>query len=111
MHVSCPACSLEVSCIAATQKLLQTNHSQVLHECNSQLFHDVRSWLTVSENFESFNLIPFLQYRHSELDEIRILLVHGVLHLLGFDHETGPADAAAMAQAEASVMKHLRWQA
>lgn len=28
------------------------------------------------------------QYRHSLQDEVRLLVVHGVLHLLGYDHTT-----------------------
>jgi probable rRNA maturation factor len=41
------------------------------------------------------------QYRHSLEDEIRILMLHGVLHLCGMDHET---DTGAMAKTE------LRWR-
>ena len=37
------------------------------------------------------------QFGHSPLDEIRILMLHGVLHLLGMDHET---DQGRMARAE-----------
>jgi probable rRNA maturation factor len=40
-------------------------------------------------------------YGHSLLDEIRILMLHGVLHLAGMDHET---DTGAMAEAE------IRWR-
>jgi probable rRNA maturation factor len=38
--------------------------------------------------------------------ELRDLLIHGVLHLLGMDHETGRADARSMRQLE----EHLRWE-
>ena len=38
--------------------------------------------------------------------ELRDLLIHGVLHLLGMDHETGPADARRMRALE----EHLRWE-
>ncbi len=37
-------------------------------------------------------------YGHSLCDEIKILMLHGVLHLAGFDHE---ADRGEMARAEA----------
>ena len=43
---------------------------------------------------------------HSVETEIRILLLHGLLHLLGFDHE-GPRDAARMARAERRWRKRL----
>jgi len=42
------------------------------------------------------------RFGHSTEDEVRILMLHGVLHLLGFDHE---ADAGRMARAE------RRWRA
>lgn len=42
------------------------------------------------------------QFGHSLEDEIRILMLHGVLHLLGMDHET---DSGRMARAE------KRWRA
>lgn len=38
---------------------------------------------------------------HSLQREVQILLVHGVLHLLGHDHENGGEEAVAMAVAEA----------
>src|ERR1700730_13771081 len=36
------------------------------------------------------------EFGHSRLDEIRILMLHGVLHLVGMDHE---ADSGRMARA------------
>jgi probable rRNA maturation factor len=44
------------------------------------------------------------QFGHSQLDEIRILMLHGVLHLVGMDHET---DHGAMARAETRWRKKL----
>ncbi len=37
------------------------------------------------------------EFKHSLVDEIRVLMLHGVLHLLGFDHEH---DSGQMARAE-----------
>jgi probable rRNA maturation factor len=44
-----------------------------------------------------------VEYGHSVAREFGYLLVHGLLHLLGFDHET-PEDAAAMRAAEEDVL-------
>jgi probable rRNA maturation factor len=45
--------------------------------------------------------------RRRPLDlELRDLLIHGVLHLHGMDHETGPGDARRMRALE----EHLRWE-
>ncbi len=40
-------------------------------------------------------------------EEIALLLVHGILHLLGYDHETTPEEAATMAAKEQEVLTHL----
>jgi len=45
------------------------------------------------------------QYGHSLRDEVRVLLLHGVLHLAGFDHET---DDGEMAAREAELRHELR---
>ena len=42
---------------------------------------------------------------HSLREELRILMLHGVLHLRGMDHET---DAGEMAAREAELRKRLR---
>jgi probable rRNA maturation factor len=44
-------------------------------------------------------------YGHSLRDEVRVLLLHGVLHLAGFDHEV---DSGEMAAREAKLRRKLR---
>ncbi len=43
------------------------------------------------------------EYGHSRRRELAYLAVHGLLHLLGFDHET-PEDQAEMRQAEENAL-------
>ena len=45
------------------------------------------------------------QFGHSLRDEVRVLLLHGALHLAGFDHE---ADTGEMAAREAELRRELR---
>lgn len=47
---------------------------------------------------------------HTLLDEIRILMVHGLLHLLGFDHEISDEAEAEMEKEEELLLKRLGWQ-
>ena len=44
------------------------------------------------------------EFGHTADEELRILLLHGVLHLLGYDHET---DDGEMAKTEARWRKKL----
>jgi len=44
------------------------------------------------------------RFGHSLRDEVRVLLLHGVLHLAGFDHET---DAGEMTAREAELRREL----
>ncbi|XP_002989862.2 endoribonuclease YBEY, chloroplastic [Selaginella moellendorffii] len=46
---------------------------------------------------------------HSLLDEMRILLVHGLLHVLGHDHELGVKESKAMAKKEMEILSSLGW--
>ncbi len=41
---------------------------------------------------------------HAPSRELRVLLAHGLLHLLGFDHERGPRAAREMAKWEAVLL-------
>jgi probable rRNA maturation factor len=43
-------------------------------------------------------------FGHERTDEIRILMLHGLLHLMGFDHER---DRGEMARAEAAWRRHF----
>ncbi|EHA8589304.1 putative endoribonuclease YBEY, chloroplastic [Cocos nucifera] len=47
---------------------------------------------------------------HALLDEIRILMVHGLLHLLGFDHEISDEAEAEMEKEEELILKNLEWK-
>ena len=47
---------------------------------------------------------------HELLDEVRILLVHGILHLCGYDHEKGEKESKIMAEEERKIMDSLGWK-
>jgi probable rRNA maturation factor len=44
-------------------------------------------------------------------EEVRLLLAHGVLHLLGYDHERSPAEARRMFAKQRRLMAILRQRA
>ena len=44
---------------------------------------------------------------HDLRREIAILIVHGILHLLGFDHERGATEARRMKAKERAILKNL----
>jgi len=45
---------------------------------------------------------------HSLRNELTRLLVHGLLHLLGYDHERGERDAAIMTRKERAVLRAIQ---
>ncbi|MGQ0809617.1 MAG: rRNA maturation RNase YbeY [Nitrospiraceae bacterium] len=45
---------------------------------------------------------------HPLREEVTALLIHGVLHLCGYDHEGGERDASRMRRKELEVLKHSR---
>ncbi|EOY29813.1 Haloacid dehalogenase-like hydrolase family protein isoform 5, partial [Theobroma cacao] len=47
---------------------------------------------------------------HTLIDEIRILMVHGLLHLLGFDHEISEDAEEEMEKEEEFLLKSLGWK-
>ncbi len=44
------------------------------------------------------------EFGHSLEKEIYILLIHGILHLIGFDHETSKKDAEIMRSKEKELL-------
>ncbi len=48
------------------------------------------------------------EFGHGLRDEIERLLVHGILHLLGYDHERNAPDAAVMARKERAILRAIQ---
>jgi probable rRNA maturation factor len=47
------------------------------------------------------------EYGHSRARELAFLTFHGILHLLGYDHERGEADQAVMRAREEAIMQQI----
>ena len=45
---------------------------------------------------------------HSIDEELIVLMTHGILHLVGYDHERGEKDARRMHRKEAAILRQLR---
>lgn len=45
--------------------------------------------------------------KHSLEDEVAFLTVHGVLHLIGYDHQTSK-EAAVMFEKQTAILRHLQ---
>ena len=45
---------------------------------------------------------------HSLPEELTLLLIHGILHLRGYDHEAGGREARRMRRKEAALLKLIR---
>ncbi|MFY9270606.1 MAG: rRNA maturation RNase YbeY, partial [Candidatus Manganitrophaceae bacterium] len=46
-------------------------------------------------------------YGRLKNEQLLILLIHGILHLLGYDHERSPEEARRMERRERFLMKKL----
>ena len=47
------------------------------------------------------------QYGHSLTEELLVLFVHGLCHLLGYDHEKGPKEARLQAERETEILQKI----
>jgi len=47
------------------------------------------------------------EHQHDIDHELVVLLIHGVLHLCGYDHERGEGEARRMARRERAVLRHI----
>jgi rRNA maturation RNase YbeY len=89
MLVPCFVCTTQKATVTAAQR------------CKCRISH---------KSAQIQQCLPHCLCRHSLQDECRILLLHGLLHLLGHDHELGDTEAESMAQQEQDIMQKLSWK-
>lgn len=73
------------------------------------LFFLISSYLLEKEWNRCLGYVQ-LCFRIDLLSECRILLLHGLLHLVGFDHDRSREDWIKMADAEEKIMGILAWE-
>ena len=89
--------------IAADQELRSLNHSFLGHDYPTDVLSfpsgdpagDIGEMIISIDRAEA----QAAEFGHHRLDEIRILMLHGLLHLTGFDHENDCGEMAAAEQA------------
>ena len=52
-------------------------------------------------------MMQAVEHNHDIKHELQLLLIHGILHLLGYDHENSPQEALVMREKEDSLLKKL----
>jgi probable rRNA maturation factor len=90
------------TCLITSDRELRRLNSEFLHHDYAT---DVLSFPAITNSSELGELaisaerahVQAKRFGHSLIDEIRVLMLHGLLHLMGFDHE---GDRGQMARAE-----------
>lgn len=97
------ASEIEFHCLVTTDAELRRMNAQFL---GKDYATDVLSFPELGDLAISYQRAKAqaAEFGHSVEDEIRILMLHGTLHLLGMDHET---DRGGMARAETRWRKKL----
>jgi len=96
---------------------------QIIHELNRQYRHKDRSTDVLSFPLADERCPTLLgdvvisvdtarrqarQRKRAFADELRVLLIHGILHLLGYDHEVSDSEAVRMRRKERELKTLLQ---